>query len=67
MKECKIRESGIEATSIEFVNWFIEQLKTNCSNFVKKVENTKFKKATEVSTQNVWRKNQYHVITYSSH
>ncbi len=38
MKECKIRESGIETTSIQFVSWFIEQLKSNLSNFVKRVE-----------------------------
>jgi len=38
MKECKIRESGLESTSINFVVWFIEQLKTNMSNFVKRVE-----------------------------
>lgn len=38
MRECKIRESGIETTAIEFVSWFIKQLETNLSNFVKKVE-----------------------------
>lgn len=38
MKECKVRESGIAATTKEFIEWFIDETTNNSFEFVKKVE-----------------------------
>ena len=38
MKECKVRESGIAATTKEFIEWFIDETTNNSFEFVKAVE-----------------------------
>ena len=38
MKECKVRESGLSATTKQFIEWFIDETKNNSYEFVKAVE-----------------------------